>query len=268
MTWRVIARQDGAVTVTERSTKLLLGALAFAVLFAGYIYPVAAEGPITTGRFPAYVRGPLATLVPFVGMLLSYGAVVGERESGAIRLSLSLPHSRRDVVLGKFASRAGLVAGALVAALLGAGALVVYPFGELAPWRFLGFLAVAVLFVAVWTGLGVAVSLAVATRRRALILGFGLVFLFAVVWDAVDEALRLGLEAAGLADGGLPAVVQFVIGLEPGRVFGRVVDGLVTPGGGGGPWYLGEWVALGLLVCWAVVPLGLAYRRFDGSDLA
>jgi ABC-2 type transport system permease protein len=35
-----------------------------------------------------------------------------------------------------------------------------------------------------------------------------------------------------------------------------------------GPWYLGEWVALAVLVLWAVGPLGLAYWRFERSDLS
>jgi ABC-2 type transport system permease protein len=269
MTWRHIARRDGTLTIRARSVKLLLGAMVTVVLLAGYIYPIAGTEPFTTARFPGFVISALTTLVPFVGVLTSYGAIVGDRESGAIRLSLSLPLSRRGLVLGKTAGRAGLVIGALVGSLLVAGALVVYPFGELAPLRFLGFLALAALFGMIWSGLGIAVSLAAATRRRALVLGMGLVFLFVIVWDAMSEALSLGLEAAGVIDGQLPDALQFVLGLTPGRVLERATTGLITPGTGvEGPWYLGGWVALGLLALWAVVPLGLAYRRFEGSDLA
>jgi ABC-2 type transport system permease protein len=269
MTWRLIARHDGRTTVEQWSVKLLLGFLVFVVMLSGYVYPVFGAQPITTGRFPGFVSGSLTTLVPFVGMLLSYGAVVGARESGAIRLSLSLPLSRGDLVLGKLLSRAGLLTGTLLASLLGAGALVVYPFGELEPWRFLGFLILTVLFGLVWTALGVAVSVAVSTKRRALVLGFGAVFLFVVVWDAVVGAVRLSLNAAGLVDGELPGVVLFLVGLEPGRVFGRVTTGFVTPGTSPpGPWYLNEWVALALLVLWVAGPLGLAFRRFNGSDIA
>jgi ABC-2 type transport system permease protein len=269
MTWQVVARQDASLTVGTRSVKLLFGALALVVLVAGYVYPVVGSDPTTTARFPEFVLGSLTTLVPFVGMLTSYGAVVGQRESGSILLSLSLPHSRRDVVVGKLCSRAGLVTTALVGSLLAAGALVVYPFGELALGRFLGFVVLAALFAVVWSGLGVAVSLAVATRRRALVLGFGLVFLFVVVWDTVTNALRLGLNAAGLVDGALSGPLRFLAGLEPGNVLGRVTTGFVTPDASvAGPWYLNEWVSLVLLVCWAVGPLGLAYLRFERSDLA
>lgn len=268
MTWRTVARQDGAVTVEARSVKLLLGTVALVVLLLGYVFPVVADGPVSTAVFPAFASEALVTLVPFVGMLLSYNAVAGQRESGAIRLALSLPQSRRDVVLGTALSRVALVTAALVGSLLVAGALVVYPFGELVVVPFVGFLALAALFGAVWVGLGVAVSIAVATKRRALVAGFGLVFLF-VVWDAAVDALALGLNRAGLISGGLPGPLRFLVGLEPSRVFGRATTGLVTPDASvGGPWYLNEWVALGLLVLWVVGPLGGAYYRFVGSDLS
>jgi len=269
MTWRVVARQDLSLTVGARSVKLLAGLLVSVVLLAGYIYPVITSGPVTTAHFPGFVHGWLTPLVPFVGMLVTYNAIASQRESGSIRLSLSLPQSRRDVVLGTFLSRTAVVVGTLVAATVGAGALVVYPLGELALLPFVEFLVLTVIFGVVWTGLGTAVSLVSATRRRALVFGFGLVFLFVVVWDAVADALELGLTVAGFADGELPGAVQFLVGLKPGRVFGRVIDGFVTPGAGvEAPWYLNEWVALGIFVCWAVAPLGLALLRFDGSDLS
>lgn len=269
MTWQVVARQDGSVTVGTRSVKVLLGLLAAVVLLAGYVYPVAAPAPITTARFPSFALGGITLVVPFVATLLTYGAVAGERESGSMLLSLSLPHSRLDVVLGKFASRTGVVTAALVASMLGAGALVVYPFGELALGGFLVFLGLTVLFGVVWCGLGFAVSLVAATKRRALVLGFALVFLFVVVWDTAVRALTLGLNAAGLVDGELPGAARFLVGLEPSLLYERATTGFVLPGESvAGPWYLGEWVALAVLVLWAVGPLGLAYLRFDGSDLS
>ncbi|MBX0305690.1 ABC transporter permease subunit [Haloarcula salinisoli] len=268
MSWQTIARQDGHVTVGTRSGKLLLGLTALSILLSAYVYPVLGTEPITTARFGGYVRGWLTTVLPFVGVLLGYGAVVGERESGALRLSLSLPHSRLDLLFGKFCSRAGLLTGVLVGALTVAGALVVYPFGELVLGRFLVFVLLTVLFGVLWCGLGLATSLVVATRRRALVLAFGLVFLFVIVWDLVAAALRAGLDAAGVIDGRLPGPAQFLIGIEPGHVFGRVVTGLVQGEPVSGPWYLNEWVALVLLVLWSVGPLAVAYGTFVRRDIA
>jgi ABC-2 type transport system permease protein len=269
MTWPVVTRHDGKQLVGERSVRLLLGLLGVVVVLAGYVYPVWAAPPHTTARFGGFAVDWLTTLVPLVGLLIGYNAVVSDRESGAIRLSLSLPHSRRDLLVGTFVSRVGLVAATTVAALVLAGALVVYPFGELALLGFLLFVPLAVAFGAVWTGLGIAISFAVSTQRRALVVAFALFFVFALVWDPAAGALRLGLQAAGLLEGALPAPVRFVVGLEPGNLFERVTTGFVDPGASvDGPWYLGPWVALVLLVGWIVAPLALAFRRFAGSDLA
>lgn len=268
MTWTTIARQDGRQTLGARSMKLLLGLLAFVVVVSAYLYPVLGEEPITTAQFSGYVVGWLTTLIPLVGILVGYNAVVSERESGALLLSLSLPHSRRDVVLGKFVGRTAVLAGTILAAMVVAGFLVVYPYGELEIVRSLAFVALTVAFAALWTGLGVAVSLSVATKRRALVAAFGLLFLFVFVWGTVESAVRLGLNAAGVVNGDLPAAGQFLFGLAPGRTFARLTE-ILNPGASlGGPWYLGSWVTLAVFVCWLVGPLGLAYRRFAGRDLS
>jgi ABC-2 type transport system permease protein len=268
MTWTVVARQDSRSVFGERSVKLLLGLLATAIVLAGYLYPILGRGPPTTARFGGFAVGWLTTVVPLVGLLLGYNAIAGDRESGAIRLSLSLPHSRRDLLVGAFLGRAGLVAVTSVAALVVAGVLVVYPFGALALPRFLLFVGLVVVFGAVWTGLGVAVSVAVATRRRALVSAVALFFLFVFVWDPAAGALEAGLTALGVLDGGLPGPARFVVGITPDAAFERVTTGFVDPGASvDGPWYMGPWVAVVLLVAWLVVPLELAYRRFAGGDL-
>ncbi|RXK47456.1 ABC transporter permease subunit [Halorientalis pallida] len=269
MSWDVIARQDWALTVGERSTKGLLGLLGFVIVVTAYVYPVSGPGPHTTGRFAGAVHGSLTTLVPIVGVLLGYNAVVSERESGALRLSLSLPHSRADVVFGKFLGRVGVVTATLVASLAVAGFLVVYPFGELEAFRYLAFVGFTVWFGGVWTGIGIATSIAAATKRRALVLALFVFFVFVMVWDTVDSGVTLALNFVGLVDGALPDPLQFYFGLEPGRVFGRLTDGFVDPSATvDGAWYLSEWVALVLFVLWLVGPLGLAYRRFARGDLS
>lgn len=269
MAWRTVARTDGSTTVGPRLVKVLLALPALAILAAGYSYPLFTEEPYTTARFAGYATGWFTGIVPFVGILLGYNAVVSERESGAILLSLSLPQNRADVVLGKLASRAGLLGGVILAALVVAGWLVVYPFGTLDLLPFVGFLIVTLAYATTWVGLGVAASLSVSTKQRALVIAGGLFFLFVVVWDAVTAAVELGLDGAGVIGDDTPAALEFVLNLDPGSVFSRVIDGFINPGASvSGPWYLGEWAALVLFVLWLVGPVGLAYRRFAGRDLS
>lgn len=271
MSWRIIARQDWADAADQRSTRVLLALVAMAILLAGYIYPITLQPrtSATTAVFSSYAVGWLTTLVPLVGILLGYGAVVSERESGSLLLSLSLPISREDVLLGKYVSRTGLLAAAIVASMAVAGGLVVYPWGTLKLLPFLGFVVLTVLFGAIWTGIGLAVSLLVSTKRRALVLGVTVFFLLVIVWDAVVSAIALGLRALDLVGEELPDPLQFVVGLEPGRLYGRLTAGFIDPSRSvDGAWYLSEWIALVLFALWLVGPLGLAYLRFSGVDLS
>jgi len=269
MSWTVIARQDGRQTLGAKSVKYLLGLLVLVVMLTAYIYPITGEEPITTARFTGYVTGWLTTLIPLVGILVGYNAVVSERESGALRLSLALPHSRRDILVGKLAGRAGVLAGTVLAVLVAAGALVVYPYGDLELPRSLAFIVLTVGFSLLWTGLGVAVSLSVATKQQALVLAFGFFFIFVFAWGTVESALEFGLNAAGVIDGDLPGAVQFLFGLSPNKAYTTVTDGFLNPAASvSGQWYANEWTALVVFLTWLVVPLGLAYLRFAGRDLA
>jgi ABC-2 type transport system permease protein len=269
MGWRTVARADLAQLAGSRSVKLLLALPALAILAAGYVYPLLGTEPYTTARFAGYATGWFVGIVSLVGVLLGYNTVVSERESGAILLSLSLPQGRGTVVAGRVISRVGLLAGIILAALLVAGGLVVYPFGSLELLPYLGFVLLSVVFAWTWTCLGIAASLSVATKQRALVVAGGLFFLFEIVWDGIVATLDPVLRRAGLLGTGTADILRFVFSIDPGSVFNRVVAGFIDPSGTlGGPWYLGEWMALVLFAFWAVVPLGLAYRRFAGRDLA
>jgi len=266
MSWRVITRSDAAETARPRSVKLLLALPALVILGGAYLYPVVGSEPYTTARFAGFVSGSLPTVVALTGILLGYNAVVGERESGAIRLSLSLPHSRRDLVWGTFLSRAGLLCGVMAAALVVGLVLVVYPFGSLSTLRSLGFVLLALGLGAIWVGLGLAASLSVTTKRRAFVIAFGLFVVFRLAWDVLVRAVERGLSEVGLDGDDPTAALQAV---EPGTVFQRLTDAFIDPGASvDNAWYLNEWLALVLFVAWLTLPLGLAYYRFAESDIA
>ncbi len=269
MKWRPVARHEASVLRSARSLRYLFGALVATVLLSAYVYPVIGTAPYSTARFTGFLAGSLTGLLAFVGVLVGYGAVAGNRESGALRLSLSLPRSRLDVAVGTFLGRAGVLAGVLVVAMTVAGFLVVYPYGRLVVGPFLAFVGVTILYGAVWTGIGLAVSMAVATKRRALVVASGLVLSLAIAWEPAAGLLEYALTRAGLVADGLPRPLGVLVGLVPGAAFERVVTSLLDPGATpGGPSALGGVASLGVLALWAVGPLGAGYWRFARSDLA
>lgn len=276
MTWRVIARKDYAESRDSRLVRYLLYLLVAVLLFRGYLFPVLTTGEVTLERSAGFAFFAVELLVPLLAILLGYNAIVGERESGRLALLLSLPHTRRDVVVGKLVGRGAVLVVGVVAGLVGAGALVVYPFGELSGSSALAYAAYVLLtlgFAAVFFGIGLAISTFTASKRLATMAGFGVFFVFVIVWDSLRDGLSFALERAGLVDGGLPDPLLFVHGLEPTTLYERIVAGFFESSSTGpylGPdasWYLGAEVALVAFLVWMVVPLAVGYRRFEVTDL-
>lgn len=272
MAWRTIAKKDARAVLDSQTFRWALLLLVFAFFIVGYILPTGTDDP-TTGDLTTDMLDVVTLLLPLLGILLGYKAIVGERASGRLNLLLALPHSRGDVVIGKLVGRGGLLAAAIAAGVAIGSWLVYYPFGSFDPLVFAGYLLVTVLFGLSFVGIALAISTLTTSEHLATGMAFGAFFLLVVVWPQLRPLYEIGLERLGLANGGLPDPALFVFGITPGSCYERVVAGFFAGADGGeflGPdaaWYLGEWVALVLLLAWAVVPIALGYLRFQSTDL-
>ena len=273
MTWRVIASKDYYETKDSRLIRYLVYLVVLVILLGGYVFPAVTTGAVTTSRFAGFMTTTIGLLLPLVGLLLGYNAIVGERESGQLALLLSLPYERRDVVAGKLVGRGVHLVLAVLVGFIGAGVLVWYPFGSVSHAAYAAYILLTLLFGIIFFGIGLALSTLTVSKQRANVGAFGIFFLFVVVWDLVAELLRFGLEQIGLADGTLPDWALFVHGAEPGMLYERLVAAFFENSTAGpylgpeAPWYLGEWMALVLFVLWIVLPIAAGYRRFERTDL-
>lgn len=268
MTWRVIVRRDWRLVLDARFPKIALVGLIAVVSVAAYVYPVVGTPPITTSRFGAFVGGWLGGLIPPIGVLLGYGAIAREHESGALRLALSMPNGRSTLVLGRFVGRAGVLAAAIVVGMGIAGVLVDYPYGTLQPLRFPAFVLLSVAYGAIWVGIGVAASALVTTNRQALVLAVAALFVLVIVWDAVTSGAEAGMVAAGVTDGPIRTVVRVGAQLDPGSAFETLVTALAASDRDASAWYDGPNLALPVFICWLLGPLSVAILRFEWRDLA
>ena len=283
MPWTVIARKDFTESKDSRFVRYLLYVLVVTFLVGGYIFPVSTSGDVTLERFTGFMTGSVGLLLPLLGILLGYNAIVGERQSGRLSLVLSQPHTRKEFVLGKLIGRGSFIALGVVSGLLAAGALVVYPFGldyvglEVDSFATLlgygAYILLTLLFGLIFLNLGLALSTFTISKQLATMGAFGVYFLFVIIWELIRDAAVYGLEQIGMSDGEAPEWLLFVHGAEPGMLYDRIIAGFFknsTDGaylGPDAPWYLGEWVGLGLFLGWVVVPLLVGYHRFEVTDL-
>jgi len=294
MTLTQVARKDFEDAVRS---KMVWGIIGVFVGFMGFVMLAAlsaTEGADAPGNAALGLTAQLSQLfVPLVALVVGYMAVVGERRSGSLRVLLTYPHSRRDIVFGKLLGRSVVIAIALgvgaTLSLLVATVLVAAPdVGNTG-----GLVASIILFGVAFTGVAVGISASVGTRGRAMALAIGSLLVFLLVWDAAAA----GVYAA--VTGSLPGLEveawYFLLKrLSPIGAFRAVADRFVSgqlgslfqvgleqiPQGatpeqrqlsnrvpGALPFYLTDWFAGLTLAAWGVVPAVFGYVRFRRADI-
>src|SRR6056297_3229926 len=109
MSWKAIARKDVRDAGTSRTLWALTALLP--VLFVALALGISAFVDREFDTFLQTGAALVSTTFALLGIVLGYKSVIAERNSGSIALLLSMPHSRRDVVIGKFVGRAVVFAG-------------------------------------------------------------------------------------------------------------------------------------------------------------
>jgi len=152
--------------------------------------------------------------VPIIALVVGYMAIVGERQSGSLRILFGLSHNRRDVLFGKLVSRTGVIAVATLVACAFAVALMIGLFGSLPVRTVLGFVTLTLLLGAAFTAIAVGVSAMTDTRMRAMGGAIGSYILFTLVWHPLVAGVHylLAGELVGLE---APAWYLFALRLNP-----------------------------------------------------
>ncbi|UTF54867.1 ABC transporter permease subunit [Natronosalvus rutilus] len=282
MSWMHIASKDFA----DAGRSMMLWALTvlLVLLVAGVsaIPYLLADG--TTPTFEQalnFLFTPIGLLVPIIGLVVGYQAIVSERESGSIRFLLGLPNTRRDVVLGKVVGRAGVVAvPTLIGFLVGAVVIGALYDGFIVT-DYLGLLVFSLIMGLVYVSVAVAISASVSSRAKALAGVLGFFVLFDFLWEFVPMAMYWAVEGNLPGFDGLPAWYLFVLRLSPGQALSALALTLIEFAGAGDldltaagrvagevPFYLENWFAWIIVVLWITVPVSLGYLRFKNAILS
>ena len=272
MTWRDAAIRD--IRRASRSVGIWLVGGVQILLFVGL---AAVEFVLNDGSFLTYIdslAGVVGVTTPLVALLLGYKSILAERTGGQLRLALSVPHSRRDVAVGKFVGRSVVFAVPTVLALcLAAGVAIALADGGV-PWLWLPWFAgVTLLYGVAFVGLAVGVSLSTAIGRRVTVGAIGAYLATVVLWEDLHTAVLLILHRFDTAvTNDMPGWALFVRLAAPSESFDLLVrTGFAVDRAGryvdSGIAYVTWPVALGLLITWALVPVALGALRFETADL-
>jgi ABC-type transport system involved in multi-copper enzyme maturation permease subunit len=270
VTWRDIAYKDVHDASRSRTLWLLSGFML--VVFVGY---AVGHGYGGEERFVAFLDGLVGLVgpvLPLLGIFLGYRSVADDRTSGSLLLSLSFPHSRRDLVAGTAAGRGAVLLVPAVVTLSLAGIAGGVQYGTDGALMYWWFLLVTALYGVAFVAVGIALSVTTTTERRITLGAVGLYLLLVHLWGTL---VTITISVLHRFDPGVstPDWVALVRLLQPTEAYDRLLRAgfdIERAGqfvGDAAPVYVDWWAALLVLVAWVVVPLALGYRRFATADL-
>lgn len=140
------------------------------------------------------IGGGLSLLLPLVGLVGSYAAIVGERETGSVRFLLGLPNSRDDAYFGKFVSRATVVCVPLVVCLLLTGVIVALTFEGGSFLAIAGIAVLSIPYSVLFVGIGLTASAYADSSNRAVAVVIAIFVTLRLGWPATQHLLLEALE--------------------------------------------------------------------------
>ena len=253
------------------AASLLLGALALTLAFVGST----PAGPVAASRLAITVVSLSSLsifLVPLIGLLVSYDALVGEIERGTMPLLMTYPVTRWRIVLGKFAGQVAILAIATVTGF-GVAALItgLGDGGDAEAWRAFGVMVGgSILLGAAFIALGTLFSAVVAERGTAAGVSTAAWLVFVVLFDMALLAILVADEGQ-VVSGDLFRVLLLLNPTDVYRMLtlsgSETVGALSGMAGVSAEAAFGHALLLPVMVLWIAAPLALAGLLFGRKEL-
>ena len=217
-----------------------------------------------------------SVFIPIIALGIAFKSIAGERESGSLKVLLSLPNSRLDVVIGKFIGRTAVVSVAVVVGFLSLLIAAAIAFsGDLDVMGIVGFMLAALLLGIVFVSIAVSLSAFTKSTFGAAV-GAGSVFvLFQFAWAGLVFLLRYAVNGFDWPSGERPDWAEVLTSVNPMEgwrtsanwLINKLAESGETGQNGADAFYLEPWFGFVVLVLWIVLPLVVGYLRFEYSDL-
>ena len=253
------------------AASLLLGVLALTLAFIGST----PAGPVAASPLAITVVSLSSLsvfLIPLIGLLVSYDALVGEIERGTMPLLMTYPVTRWRIVLGKFAGQVTILAIATVVGF-GVAALVtgLGDGGDAEAWRAFGVMVGgSILLGAAFIALGTLFSAVVAERGTAAGVSAAAWLIFVVLFDMALLAILVADEGQVVSG----ELFRVLLLLNPTDVYrmltlagSETVGALSGMAGVSAEAAFGHGLLFPVMVLWIAVPLGLAGLLFGRKEL-
>lgn len=238
MSWRAVAEKDFRDAIRSRWLWALSGL--FVLLFStpgilrfyfgvGDVEGQEAEaaGGIVV-LFIHMMKEMTALLVPIIAIVIAYAALTRERETGTMKLLLSLPHDRYEVVFGKLLGRSAVIAIPILVGFAVCGLFLLPAATGFAVGRYAGFAVLTALLGVVFVGISVGISAAANSQRQAMVGTVGTYVGFLAVWNPLTgELAEQSVDLVGGSERSRYLIELFLTLLNPMEAYKTLADSLV-----------------------------------------
>ncbi|WP_158058172.1 ABC transporter permease subunit [Halorussus halophilus] len=296
MSWQAVARKDFQDSIRSKwlwaLTVLFVGIFALPLFLLFYLEMGTAPSQGQSGTSDVFIylmKQGTSILIPLISIVMAYAAITRERASGSLKLLLSLPHSREDVVFGKVLGRGAVLTVPIIIGFVVAAFLLLFTSLSFKFVNFLLFGILTVLLGVVFVGLSVGISAAAESNELAIIPSIGLFFWFVVLWNSfANQVVNALTKYAGLGTEGKYQALLFIKLMNPTQAYKTLVDTVLMESafqsrllmfglfnrqkaaqvlGESLPVFLSNAFVVIYLLFWLFVPVAVGYWAFDQADL-
>lgn len=237
MSWDVVAKKEFRDAL--RSKGLWALSLVFTAFFvipaAGALYfDIGVSGAQDIGMqvLMSSVYLNIVTLfLPLVAIFAGYAAISKERTSGSLKLLLSLPHSRRDVIIGKVIGRCGVVGVPLAGAFLVTALFLIASRLTFKPGIFVTFAMFSMVFALVMVAVAVSISGAVENSLYSIIGNMTFFVSISFFWNLWANSIGdVFWDYLGLQGAVNWSLVLFLKLLNPSQAYKTIMNSMLGDG--------------------------------------
>jgi Cu-processing system permease protein len=269
-----IAKKEILDNVRNKWVIILTIIFASLTLVVSYFGSIFSQGWQDFGVTIAGMMSLVQFLIPIIGLMLGYAAIIGEIEKGSMSSLLSLPVTRLEIILGKFFGLGGVLSFSIFIGFGIAGIVIGANVSNVNYLDYMIFIGATILLGLVF--LIVAMFFSTLFKKRSTSMGIAIFLWF--FFNMILPIIFVGILAAsvgieGLASGDFPDWYHGLTLLNPLSAFSALVSLNVGPVSTiegisvSYPAFYSSGIMILILFIWIVGFLLLTFLRFKRSDI-
>ncbi|MDG6228454.1 MAG: ABC transporter permease subunit [Candidatus Thermoplasmatota archaeon] len=270
----LIAKKEIMDNIRNKWILLMTGIFAALTLLISYFGSLG-QGWQDLGLTIAGMMALVQYLIPIIGLMLGYAAIVGEIERGSMSALLSFPLKRIEVLIGKFLGLGGVLSFSLLVGFGIAGIVISANVSEVDIGQYLIFLLASVLLGLVFVALSLLASSFFHNRSTAMGLAIFLWFFFTMIWGIIMLGVAmLSMDVETAFTSGFPDWYYAINIINPISAYGTLVSLNVGPVSSSfteqafsNPAFYSSELMATILFLWIAISLIIAYIFFKKRDI-